>query len=69
MEEFELGAVRQHRHWQPDAPDVIAAQRLADGRLDLVAPERPKGIPLAGNVGKAESRPLQEAGPYVDVVG
>ena len=57
------------RHREADAPDVIAAERLAHRRLDLIAPEGPKRVPLFRDVREREARALEQALPDVDVVG
>ena len=63
------GVDRGGRHGKADAPDVVAAQRLAHRRLDLIAPEGPEGVPLFRDVREREAGALEQALPDVDVVG
>ena len=54
---------------EADAPDVVAAQRLAHRRLDLVAPEGPECLPLLGMSASVKPGLLEQALPDMDVVG
>lgn len=50
-------------------PTPQMSSRLAERRLDLVAPKGPEGVPLFRYVGEGEAGALEQALPDVDVVG
>jgi hypothetical protein len=52
---------RHYPRWRPEP------SRRAP-RPDLVAPERPEGVPVVRDVGEREARILERAGPDVEVV-